>query len=73
MSKKTEGRRFAESFILFVLIEIILYTIIVYLDFMGLNVESKNPRKNPAIMSFFGISSIIFMFFIVRADKKPKK
>jgi len=70
MSKKSEGRVFAESFILFIVLEIVLYTIIVYLDVFGLKVSGPNPRKDPALMTFFGLSSMIFLFFILRADKK---
>jgi hypothetical protein len=68
-----EGKRFALRFFIYVLLEIILYTLVVYYDIFDLVIETTNPRKNPAITSFFGMSTILFLFFIVTADKKPKK
>lgn len=67
-----EGKSFAIRFSIFILLEIVLYTFVVYYDIFELVIETTNPRKNPAITTFFGISTVLFLFFILTADKKRK-
>jgi hypothetical protein len=68
MSNTNESRRFVILFLLFIGIELLLYTLIVYLDLFGLKIE--HAKKDPAFMVFYGISAIIFFFFIGKLDKK---
>lgn len=71
MSK--EGRYFLLLFTLFIFIEILLYTIIVYFDVFGIKTEyvnSRKIRKDPAFMLFYGISAIVFVVFISRLGRK---
>lgn len=72
MTSKSEARRFTELFITFILIELVLYTIIVYFDIFGIKTEyinSNKIRKDPAFMLFYGISAIVFGVFLVRLNR----
>ena len=68
MSQTSEAKHFTKLFLSFILIEIILYTIIVYFDSFGIAIEGP-VKKNPAFIIFYGLSSIIFVFFISRTNK----
>jgi len=68
MSNADESRRFITLFLLFIGIELILYTLIVYFDLLGLKMDYA--KKDPAFMAFYGISAIVFFFFISKLDKK---
>ena len=68
MSQTSEAKHFTKLFLSFILIEIILYTIIVYFDRFGIAIEGP-VKKNPAFIIFYGLSSIIFVFFISRTNK----
>jgi len=68
MSNSNDSRRFVILFLLFIGIELFLYTLIVYFDLFGLKLEYA--KRDPAFMVFYGISAIIFFFFISKLDKK---
>lgn len=68
MSNSNSSRYFVTLFLLFIGIEILLYTLIVYLDLLGLKLEYA--KRDPAFMVFYGISAIVFFFFISKLDKK---
>ncbi|BDS11021.1 hypothetical protein [Aureispira anguillae] len=68
MSQKNEGWHFAKIFLLFIGLELVLYTLIVYLDLLGL--KSDFAKRDPSFMAFYGISSILFFVFIKKLDKK---
>jgi hypothetical protein len=70
MAKKSETRHFTESFLMFLVVEFILYAIVVYFDLLGLKVDSPDPRLNPAMMAFFGLSSMMFIFFAIKVERK---
>ncbi len=70
MTKKSETRHFTETFLMFLGVEIILYVIVVYFDLLGLKVDSPDPRLNPAMMAFFGLSSLMFIFFVIKIERK---
>ena len=70
MAKKSETRHFAENFILFLVVEFLLYIIVVYFDLLGLKVDNPDPRLNPAIMTFLGLSSLVFIFFAIKIERK---
>lgn len=59
-------------FVSFILIEILLYTIIVYFDVFGIKtayINSRKIRKDPAFMLFYGISAIVFVVFLIRLSR----
>ncbi|MFT5646646.1 MAG: hypothetical protein ACI976_001328 [Aureispira sp.] len=68
MSNSNESRRFVILFLLFIGIELLLYTVIVYFDLFGLKFE--DAKRDPAFMVFYGISAIVFFFVISKLDKK---
>lgn len=68
MSKKSENRYFTELFLTFIGLEIVLYTLIVYLDIFGL--KSDFAKRDPAFMVFYCISGILFFYFVRKLDKK---
>lgn len=68
MSNSNDSRRFVILFLLFIGIELLLYTLIVYFDLLGLKLEYA--KRDPAFMAFYGISAIVFFFFISKLDKK---
>ena len=75
MSNQKEGRFFVRMFVLFILIEVVLYSIIVYWDVFGIKtdyVNSRKIRKDPAFLLFYGISSIVFMVFISRLGRSNR-
>ena len=72
MANKSETRQFAETFLLFLVVEFLLYIIVVYFDLLGLKVDNPDPRLNPAMMTFFGLSSLMFIFFVIKIERKPK-
>jgi hypothetical protein len=69
MNASSEGKQFAKLFLIFILIEVVLYTIIVYFDSFGIAIEGP-VKKNPAFVVFYGLSSIIFVIFISRISKR---
>ncbi len=69
MSSTSEGKYFAKLFLSYILIEILLYTIIVYWDAFGVAVEGP-VKKNPAFIVFYALSTIIFVIFISRTNKQ---
>jgi hypothetical protein len=69
MSESSEARYFVKLFVSFILIEIVLYTLMVYWDVLGIAVEGP-VKKNPAFIVFYGLSSIIFVVFISRTNKR---
>lgn len=68
MSNSNDSRRFVTLFLLFIGIEVLLYTLIVYLDLFGLKLEFA--KRDPAFMVFYGISALVFFFFISKVDRK---
>lgn len=68
MNQPSETKHFAKLFLSFIFIEILVYTIIVYLDAFGIAIEGP-VKKNPAFILFYGLSSIIFIIFISRINK----
>ncbi|WMX12547.1 MULTISPECIES: hypothetical protein [unclassified Aureispira] len=68
MSNSNDSRHFVTLFLLFIGIEVLLYTLIVYLDLFGLKLEFA--KRDPAFMVFYGISAIVFFFFISKVDRK---
>lgn len=68
MSNSNESRRFVILFLLFIGIELFLYTLIVYFDLLGLKMDYA--KKDPAFMAFYGVSAIVFFYFISKLDKK---
>lgn len=69
MSESSEAKDFVKLFVSFILIEIVLYTLIVYWDIFSVAIEGP-VKKNPAFIVFYGLSSIIFIAFISRTNKK---
>lgn len=68
MSQPSEAKHFVQLFVSFIILEILLYTLIVYWDIFGIAIEGP-VKKNPAFIVFYGLSSIIFIIFISRTNK----
>lgn len=69
MQEQNEMKHFIKLFLTFIGIEMLLYTLIVYFDVLGVRVIG-NVRKDPAFMMFYGLSAIAFFYFISKLDKK---
>lgn len=68
MAKQNDARFFIQLFLFFIGAEIILYTLIVYLDLLSL--KSDFAKRDPAFMVFYCLSAFVFFFCIRKLDKK---
>ena len=68
MSNSNDSIYFIKLFVFFILIEILLYTVIVYWDIFGIHMDVK--RGDPAFMLFYTISAFVFFGCVRQLDKK---